>query len=419
MNHLVVFEDPGFRSLLPLVYWRCCWDLRIGYFSLLERLLDGLKVASVSFYCRELLQEVAAERLGRPVNRLPQADRVTFINGRLLWIASARLKPAPAASGSAVQWHDGQAVVIQAGRDLAAQLTPEVLLDADASARLLNNVPTHPFVESPRLVRYPWDLVHANAELLEADWNSAGAPAGLEGRICEGVYLLNRDGIHVGAGTVIKPGVVLDAENGPIFIGQRVTVFPNVSIEGPCYIGDDSLIQPGAVLRDAMSIGRRCKVGGELESSIIHGYSNKQHDGFLGHSYVAEWVNLAADTVNSDLKNTYSSVRVPLNGKEIDTGHIFMGLTIGDHSKTGIGQMFPTGAVVGFGSNVATCEFAPKFVPSFAWLTNGQQVTHDHERCLETARRVMARRQVTMTAAEEKLFRALPAFARASEQAGT
>jgi len=229
--------------------------------------------------------------------------------------------------------------------------------------------------------------------------------------------MLNEAAIHVGRDSVLKPGVVLDAEHGPIFIGESVTIAPNASIEGPCYIGDGSLIQPGAVLRDAMSIGQRCKVGGELESSVIHGFSNKQHDGFLGHSYVAEWVNLAADTVNSDLKNTYGTVRVPINGVEVESGQMFVGLTIGDHSKTGIGQMFPTGAVVGFGSNIATCEFAPKFVPSFTWLTASARKLYELGRCLDVAKRVMGRRQTDMTAAQEALFRQLPGLAEMAENA--
>ena len=204
---------------------------------------------------------------------------------------------------------------------------------------------------------------------------------------------------------------MLDAEHGPIFISEDVTVSANASLEGPCYIGSGSLIQPGAVLRDGMSIGPRCKVGGELESSILHGFSNKQHDGFLGHSYVAEWVNLAADTVNSDLKNTYGTIRVPINGVEVESGLMFVGLTMGDHSKTGIGQMFPTGSVVGFGCNVATCEFAPRFVPSFTWLTPKGAEPYDVERCLGVARRVMARRQVELTKAHEGLFRSVATWA--------
>ena len=280
MNHIVVFEDEGFRNLLPLVYWRCCWDLRAGYCSLLERLLTGLGSADVSFYCREILKEVCAERLGRPVNKPQHGDRVTFINGRLLWSASTKIAATPGPFTSVVQWQDDQVVIVQADEQLASRLMPEVLLDTQATKQALADVSMHVFLESPRLVRYSWDLVHANAALLKADWKASGEPADLEGRIYEGVHLLNRPGIHIGRGTTIKPGVVLDAEDGPIFIGERVTICPNVSIEGPCYIGDDSLVQPGAVLRDGMSIGRRCKVGGELESSIIHGFSNKQHDGF-------------------------------------------------------------------------------------------------------------------------------------------
>lgn len=415
MNRFVIFEDEGFRNLLPLVYWRCCWDLRAGYHSLLDRILVRTGSAEVSFFCRAILRDVAAERLGRPVNVVPDDDRMMFLNGRLLLTSAI---PAPVGDHPpAVQWLDNELVAVWADRPLAARLTPEVLLDPKATRQALAGVPQRILLESPRLIRYPWDLVHANTAMLELDWKTAGKPARLAGRICEGAHLLERAGIHIGERSTIKPGVVLDAENGPIFIGDGVTVSPNVSIEGPCYIGDGSLVQPGAVLRDAMSVGRRCKVGGELESSIIHGFSNKQHDGFLGHAYIAEWVNLAADTVNSDLKNTYGQVRVPINGIEVDSGQMFVGLTMGDHSKTGIGQMFPTGAVVSFGSNVATCEFAPKFVPAFAWLTAGGWTTYDSDRCLEIARRVMARRQVAMTAAEERLFRTLPAYAESIEYA--
>ena len=107
------------------------------------------------------------------------------------------------------------------------------------------------------------------------------------------------------------PCVVLDAEEGPIYIGRNVKISPHTSIQGPCYIGDNTLIQANAVIRENTSIGPVCKVGGEIEASIIHSYSNKQHDGFLGHSYLGQWINIAADAINSDLKNTYGSVRVP------------------------------------------------------------------------------------------------------------
>lgn len=415
-QNLVLFEDDGFRTLLPLSYWRPVYELRTGYRCLREHILSSLPIDNpperVSLFCRPELAALIASRTELPVNADRRGESVLFVNGRLLPIRPMRSGPAPS-----VQWHDGRPLVIHADARLEELLTPEVLLDPAAATRVLAGVPRHEFCAGHKVMSYPWDLVHANPEMLQVGWEQAGCPAESNGLICEGVHILNRAAVHVGQGSIIKPGVVLDAEHGPIFIGCNVTISPNTSVEGPCYIGDGTLIQPGSALRDAISIGQRCKVGGELESSILHGFSNKQHDGFLGHSYVAEWVNLAADTVNSDLKNTYGSVRVPINGVEVDSGQMFVGLTIGDHSKTGIGQMFPTGAVVGFGCNIATCEFAPKFVPSFTWLTGKGAALYEPQPCLEVARRVMSRRQTNITPAEEAWFLALPAYARRFEQA--
>ncbi len=263
------------------------------------------------------------------------------------------------------------------------------------------------------MVCYPWDLVHLHARLLEADWNSPG----IEGRVCEGAYLLNESGIYIGQASVVKPCAVLDAEDGPIYIGRDVVISPNCTIQGPCSIDDGSLIQPGSSIREGTSVGPVCKVGGEVEESIIHGYSNKQHDGFLGHAYVGQWVNLGADTVNSDLKNTYGTVKVPVNGVEVDSGRMFVGLTVGDHSKTGINQAFSTGGVIGFGCNVATSSLAPKFVPSFTWLTDKGADPYDPQRCLAVAKKVMARRKIEMSPAEQKLFLALPQIAKQHEKA--
>lgn len=399
MSTLILFEDAGYRNLLPLTYWRTTCELRTGYGSLFQHACSRIEASRRVLYCRGCMAGTTSERFALPVNRVPRGEPALLVSGRLL--PTAELSPGPLPS---VQWDQDEPIVIHADPALLERLTPEVLLDRAAVRQVLANVPLHEFVRSPKMIRYPWDLVNANLEMLQIGWRQAGRPACLEGRICDGVYMLNRSAIHVGPGSTIKPGVVLDAEHGPIYIGENVTISPCTSIEGPCYIGDGSLIQPGSALRDAMSIGPRCKVGGELESSIIHGYSNKQHDGFLGHAYIGEWVNLAADTVNSDLKNTYGPVRVPINGVDVDSGQMFVGLTMGDHSKTGIGQMFPTGAVVGFSCNVATCEFSPRFVPSFTWLTGSGAKEYDVERCLEVVSRVMARRQKTLTDAERTLI---------------
>jgi len=174
-------------------------------------------------------------------------------------------------------------------------------------------------------------------------------------------------------------------------------------------------VQPGAVLREDTFIGPRCKVGGEIEASIIQGFSNKQHDGFLGHSYVGCWVNIAADCVNSDLKNTYGSVRVPINGIEVDSGETFVGLLLGDHSKTGINVAFPTGAVVGFCANVLAPR-SPKFAPSFSWIDADTIQPYDTQRGLEVARKVLARRDQELSPAAEQVFLDVAQRARAIER---
>jgi UDP-N-acetylglucosamine diphosphorylase/glucosamine-1-phosphate N-acetyltransferase len=203
----------------------------------------------------------------------------------------------------------------------------------------------------------------------------------------------------------VKPGVVLDAEGGPIYIGKKAKVFPNAVIEGPAFIGDGSMIKIGAKIYENTSIGEVCKVGGEVEGSIIHSYSNKQHDGFLGHAYLGMWVNLGADTNNSDLKNNYGSVRVMINGEEVNSGSMFVGLTMGDHSKAGINTMFNTGTVVGVSSNVFGAGFPPKYIPSFAWGGAEGIETYDIARALEVAQRVMGRRKMQLSGAEEKVLR--------------
>ncbi len=214
---------------------------------------------------------------------------------------------------------------------------------------------------------------------------------------------------------MVKPGAVLDAEEGPIYIGEKVTIMPNAVICGPTYIGDNTVINAGAWIRTHVSIGHGCKVGGEVGASIIHALSNKQHHGFVGHSYIAEWVNIGAGTTTSNLKNTYGEISVPIGGLPTATGQTFVGSIIGDFAKIGINQTLNTGSVIGFGSSLATSTINPPFVPSFRFVTDGKNEPYEVQRCLEVARRAMARRNVTMSVEEQTYFRQLPAIAEKCE----
>jgi UDP-N-acetylglucosamine diphosphorylase/glucosamine-1-phosphate N-acetyltransferase len=198
---------------------------------------------------------------------------------------------------------------------------------------------------------------------------------------------------------------VLDAERGPISIGRNAMILPNAVIEGPAFIGAHTLVKAGAKIYENTSIGEWCKVGGEVEASIIHSHANKQHEGFVGHSYIGSWCNLGADTNTSDLKNNYGSVQVQINGKMVDSGLQFVGLMMADHAKSGINTMFNTGTVVGVASNVFGSGFPPKFIPSFSWGGAEGMTEYEREKALEVARRVMKRRDVEMTDADAALLR--------------
>ncbi|MFN3394901.1 MAG: transferase, partial [Candidatus Thermochlorobacter sp.] len=171
-------------------------------------------------------------------------------------------------------------------------------------------------------------------------------------------------------------------------------------------IGQGATVKISAKLYDYVYIGAFSKVGGEVESSIIERYANKQHEGFLGHSYISSWCNLGADTNTSDLKNNYSTIRMNVGGKEIDTKMQFLGLIMGEHSKCGINTMFNTGTVVGMSSNIFGAGFPPKTIGSFQWGGAEGFVRYDLDKALEVARTVMKRRNVQLTPEYETLFRA-------------
>jgi len=256
---------------------------------------------------------------------------------------------------------------------------------------------------------YTWDLILASPHQIAADFAAAGR-SGIEGIVEEPSAIRgSRDDVYIARGARVHPMVVLDAEHGPIYIEEDVEVHPFTRIEGPCCIGRKSILL-GAKCREGNSIGPMCRVGGEIEESIIHGYSNKYHDGFLGHAYVGEWVNLGAFTTNSDLKNDYSSVEVMLDGHTpIDTGSTKVGALIGDHTKTSIGTLFNTGAYVGAMALIAaTGKPLPKFIPSFAWFLEGVVTKgFGKNKLYQTAATAMGRRKGQWTPEVEAMWNAV------------
>ncbi len=200
----------------------------------------------------------------------------------------------------------------------------------------------------------------------------------------------------------VEPGVVFDVRTGPVVLESGVEVRAGARLEGPLWVGANARVLGGPVRVTA--IGPRCNVRGEVSNCVFLGYGNKAHDGFVGHSVIGRWANLGAGTITSNLKNTYGPVRLDVGGTVLETGMQFLGSLIGDHAKTAIGTLLGTGSVVGTGANVFDAVRPPKFVPPFAWGATGGGTRVTREGFLDTAARVLPRRDVAMDDATRALL---------------
>jgi UDP-N-acetylglucosamine diphosphorylase/glucosamine-1-phosphate N-acetyltransferase len=239
-----------------------------------------------------------------------------------------------------------------------------------------------------------WELMSRTPEQITDD--VAGLfPGAATPELPQGVYVLGTHPLVVGDGVVIEPGVVFDTSAGPVWLDDRSRVRAFSRVAGPVYLGRGSTILGGTV--EQASIGPVCRIRGEFAESVALGWVNKAHDGHIGHAYLGAWVNLGAETTNSDLKNNYSTIRLWTPEGDADTGEIKIGCFLGDHVKTGIGLLLNTGTVVGAGSNLYGAAMPPKYVPPFSWGTGEDLTAYRVDRFLQVAERAMARRKVTLS----------------------
>ncbi len=406
--YICIFEDDFFKKLMPLVHFRPVYDLKCGITSLKEKIIQHYPKAELILHVRNYLAAVVKEKQAiTSVNEIPDgAKEILMINGRLLLSAKEKEVIGDKYPGTDIVYLKDKVVV-------AAWLSKENL--GRIRVLLKDRVPGPGFFESidgkelpdAQLVTYPWELVLKNGAQLVSDFKIiTNGRSQILGQIFEGAHLINPSQIHIEEGAKVKPGVVLDAEEGPIYISRNAQIMANAVIVGPAFIGENSVIKISGKIYENTTIGETCKVGGEVEGSIIHAYSNKQHEGFIGHSYLGEWVNIGADSNNSDLKNDYGDVKVYNDGALVDTRSQFVGLIMGDHSKCGINSMFNTGTVVSVCCNIFGAGTPPKYVPAFAWGgASAGMVTYKIEKAIEVVRRVMKRRDIELSAAGEQLFK--------------
>jgi UDP-N-acetylglucosamine diphosphorylase / glucose-1-phosphate thymidylyltransferase / UDP-N-acetylgalactosamine diphosphorylase / glucosamine-1-phosphate N-acetyltransferase / galactosamine-1-phosphate N-acetyltransferase len=387
----------------PAALSRPIWELRCGMTSLGAKIVAATGVTDVACFVPEYMAASHAARTAWPVNDAASlsGDDLLLVNPRL----KAESLPAAEGTSEVGVGADGGVLYIRISQDEVAQLGASDLdsLVESATASLPNVT-----CEGPTW-NYLWELVLESPDQITRDF-AVAARSGIEGTVEQPNAIRGSDkDVYIAPGALVHPMVVIDAEHGPVYIDEDAEIHPFTRIEGPCYIGRQSILL-GAKCREGNSIGPVCRVGGEVEESIIHGYSNKYHDGFLGHAYVGEWVNLGAFTTNSDLKNDYSSVSVTVEGgKPVDSGSTKVGMLIGDHSKTSIGTLFNTGAYVGAMTLILTTGVPlPKMIPSFSWLIGGViSKGFGRKKIYETAQTAMPRRGSEWTEADEAMWEAV------------
>jgi UDP-N-acetylglucosamine diphosphorylase/glucosamine-1-phosphate N-acetyltransferase len=383
---LIIFDDAVARDWYPFTTTRPAGELLLGTTTLRQR-LEGVTGARCRGYLTSAaladFDEADAPRVLDPAS-LTTTRPTLFLSSRcvLHWDVSL-----DASSESTLRVADQVAGwVLPAGARLPSE--DDVLAPArergqvhDVGGTLLENV---------------WDLIQHNVAHTASDilhFHPAGELVPRPAR----ANVIGDYQIVCGQDVVIEPGVVFDTSAGPIWLDDEVEVRAFSRIAGPLYAGRKTMLLGGSF--SASSFGPHCKLHGEIEASVVLGFSNKAHDGFLGHAYLGRWVNLGAATTNSDLKNNYSTVRIFTPAGEIDTGMIKLGALIGDHAKTAIGTLLTTGTVIGTGANVIE-ERPPRHVPPFSW---GEDV-FELEKFLQTAERVMKRRNLVLSAGERALL---------------
>ncbi len=385
---ILIYEDAAVSRLGPLAQTRPVFELRCGALTLAQRQARCLGPASVGGLVRPELEPFA----GRPADG---GEDVILVNGR--WLAPPAL--AGGLDGPAAGIVDGEVAWVAVPRGEADGLTAGSLPRKLARWR---ETLAHR-AAGGEMIEYPWDLVEHNARVLEDDerhWATHSEIRPVGGLHVQGPA----SRVLIDPSAKVEALAFIDTTNGPVMIDAGAVVKAFSRIEGPCYIGPGTHVNFGRVA--GSSVGPHCRVGGEVEESIIHGYSNKAHDGFLGHSYVGEWVNLGAGTQTSDLRNDYAKVVMTVSGQRVESGRLKVGSFIGDHTKSSIGTLLNTGSVLGpFAMLVDAGGLLPRNVPAFSMVKGGQVTERtDLREMFATARTMMARRGVEWTDAHADFY---------------
>jgi glucose-1-phosphate thymidylyltransferase len=400
---IIVFEDQHVANLAPITLTRPAFAISCGAYLLIDllMLLADRYGAVLRVVVRPHLRAITAEDYPFLVqNKITGAAPLLLINSRLVPRASA-------VNELERLFRTGKDGVVRSGDSIAAARVAadtfgESSLTAEHIAATIDRAGLPTLAADLPLFEHPHDIVRHHKQIIGEN---------LAHRVACGNYTQTHDGVFLAASgddaalPAIADTAVLDTTQGPVVIGSRAVVGPHTSIAGPCYIGPAAKIAPGTSIKGWVALGHTTKVGGEIEGVILEPYTNKQHEGVLGYSYLGSWINIGAGTNQSDLKNTYGSIRVDYGQGKIDTRMQFFGSVMGDYAKTAINTGIFTGKIIGAASMLYGT--ITRNVPSFVNYAQsfGQLGEIPVEVAVAMQRRMFARRGVAQRACDEQLLR--------------
>lgn len=371
MNY-ILFDGPCRNSLLPFTYTRPVADIRVGILTIREKW---------EMYLGYTTTTLTEDYLS---NKYPMVEMDENVMINASYVPNFEL------AEMVKSLEENQAIFKD--EDVIAFFTKDTQDDVD-----FETYEAIEFNAEVIKVEHTWDIFSKNGNAIAEDFELL-----TKGRKSQPIPASNNtieaSNIFIEEGAKLE-FITLNATNGPIYIGKDAEIMEGSIIRGPFALCDHATVKLGAKIYGPTTVGPHSKVGGEVNNSVIFGYSNKGHDGFLGNSVLGEWCNLGADTNNSNLKNNYAEVRLWSYETEgfARTGLQFCGLMMGDHSKCGINTMFNTGTVVGVSSNIFGSGFPRNFVPSFSWGGNSGFTTYLTKKAFEVAKVVMQRRSIEFT----------------------
>ncbi len=388
--HLILIDGIERNNLLPFTFTKPVSEIRFGILTITEK-WEKILASTAGFITQDYLKY--------KYPNISNIDRdVILVNGSIC--------PDKHLVNAIQELKQGESLFSKE-KFLAANIGKLVPISIQEASSIINLFEKLEYKNEFLYIDNVWDIFTKNNEAIESDFELV-----TKGRISETISNTNQvikpENIFIEKGAIVECSI-LNASTGKIYIGKNAEIMEGSIVRGALAMCEGSVLKLGTKIYGPTTIGIHSKVGGEVNNSVILGYSNKAHDGFLGNSVIGEWCNLGADTNNSNLKNNYSLVQIyNYNKKEfVNTGLQFCGLIMGDHSKCGINTMFNTGTVVGVSSNIFGAGFPAKYISSFTW--GGIQDTKEFEleKAIELAKKVYERRKLLFDKVEEDIFRFL------------